>query len=111
MKQDNLAKLEERLGRVYTSQRLGIEKDHERRVFGGGINFFHIENWYSIHSVIRNSLKLAGLYQHGCNNAERIQVRHNRVQPTDLPTASAGFTIPHIDTFQPNLITAPILVL
>src|SRR5260221_258933 len=34
MKQDILAKLEQRLGRVYTSQRLGIEKDHERRVFG-----------------------------------------------------------------------------
>src|SRR6266446_854914 len=103
MKQDNLAKLEQRLGRVYTSQRLGIEKDHERRVFGGGINFFHFENWYSIHSVIRNSLKLVGLYQHGCDNAERIQVRHNHVQPTELPTAFDGFTILHISDMHADM--------
>jgi predicted MPP superfamily phosphohydrolase len=103
MKQDILAKLEQRLGRVYTSQRLGIEKDHERRVFGGGINFFHIENWYSIHSVIRNSLKLVGLYQYGCSNAERIQVRHNHVQRTDLPSAFDGFTILHISDMHADM--------
>jgi hypothetical protein len=34
------------LGRVHARQRLGIETDHEARVFGGGLNFFHIENWY-----------------------------------------------------------------
>jgi len=103
MKQDILAKLEQRLGRVYTSQRLGIEKDHERRVFGGGINFFHFENWYSIHSVIRNSLKLVGLYKYGCNNAERIQLRHNRVQRTDLPSAFDGFTILHISDMHADM--------
>src|SRR3979490_1144169 len=103
MKQDILARLEQRLGRVYTSQRLGIEKDHERRVFGGGINFFHIENWYSIHSVIRNSLKLVWLYQYGCSNAERIQVRHNHVQRTDLPSAFDGFTILHISDMHADM--------
>src|SRR5260221_996793 len=103
MKQDILAKLEQRLGRVYTSQRLGIEKDHERRVFGGGINFFHFENWYSIHSVIRNSLKLVGLYQHGCDNAERIQVRHNHVQLTELPIGFDGFTILHISDMHADM--------
>ena len=60
MQRDLSAKLEQRLGRVHARQRLGIEKDYEQRVFGHGINFFHIENWYSIHSVIRNSLKVAG---------------------------------------------------
>jgi hypothetical protein len=34
-------------------QRLGIEKDHEAQIFGQGINFFHIENWYSIYLLIR----------------------------------------------------------
>src|SRR5258705_11110262 len=87
MKQDILAKLQQRLGRVYTSQRLGIEKDHERRVFGGGINFFHFEKWYSIHSGIRNSLKLVGFYQHGGYNAERIEGRHNHVPLRELPLA------------------------
>ena len=56
MHEDILAKLEQRLGRVHAKQRLGIETAHEAQVFGQGINFFHIENWYSVHSVIRNTL-------------------------------------------------------
>ena len=49
-----LSKLEQRLGgRVYAKQRLGNETDHEAQIFGQGLNFFHIENWYSVHSVIR----------------------------------------------------------
>jgi predicted MPP superfamily phosphohydrolase len=96
MQQDTFAKLEQRLGRVHARQRLGIEKDYEQRVFGHGINFFHIENWYSIHSVIRNSLKLVGLYGRGCKNAERIQIRHNPIQQADLPLLFNGFTILHI---------------
>jgi uncharacterized protein len=96
MQQDIIAKLEQRLGRVHARQRLGIEKDYEQRVFGHGINFFHIENWYSIHSVIRNSLKLTGLYWRGCKNAERIEVRHNLVRRGDLPLLFNGFTVLHI---------------
>src|SRR5215469_11804810 len=52
-------KLEKRLGRLHARQRLGIETDHEAHIFGQGINFFHIENWYSIHSLIRTTLKLS----------------------------------------------------
>jgi hypothetical protein len=96
MQQDISAKLEQRLGRVHARQRLGIEKDYEQRVFGHGINFFHIENWYSIHSVIRNSLKVAGLYWRGCKNAERIRIRHNLIQRADIPILFDGFTILHI---------------
>ena len=65
-------KLERRLGRLHARQRLGIEKDHEAQIFGQGINFFHIENWYSIHSVIRNALKLSGVFWRGRRNAERV---------------------------------------
>src|ERR1700722_4081828 len=60
-------KLERRLGRVHARQRLGIERDHES-IFGHGINFFHIENWYSIHSLFRIALKLTGLYWRGHEN-------------------------------------------
>jgi hypothetical protein len=52
------SKLEQRLGRLHAKLRLGIETDHEAQIFGQGINFFHIENWYSVHSVIRTTLKL-----------------------------------------------------
>jgi uncharacterized protein len=91
-----LSKLERRLGRLHAKQRLGIETDHEVRIFGQGINFFHIENWYSIHSVIRTTLKLAGLYGRGRQNAESIQVRHNDVACKKLPNRFEGFTLLHI---------------
>jgi hypothetical protein len=58
MNETVLNKLEQRLGRLHARQRLGIETDQEAQIFGQGINFFHIENWYSIHSVIRTTLKL-----------------------------------------------------
>src|SRR5215813_9205353 len=103
MQQDLSAKLEERLGRVHARQRLGIEKDYEQTVFGHGINFFHIENWYSIHSVIRNSLKLAGLYWRGCKNAERVQIRHNLIQRADIPSPFDGFTILHISDMHADI--------
>jgi predicted MPP superfamily phosphohydrolase len=89
-------KLEQRLGRLHARQRLGIETDHEAHIFGHGINFFHIENWYSIHSLIRTALKLSGLYWRGQRNAERIQIRHNHIRSPRLPRAFNGFTLLHI---------------
>ncbi len=88
--------LEQRLGRLYARQRLGIETDHEAQIFGQGLNFFHIENWYSIHSVIRGILKLTGLYRRGQRNAERIVVKTNDIRSARLPRLFDGFTILHI---------------
>ena len=89
-------RLESRLGRMHAKQRLGIEDDHDRHVFGHGLNFFHIENWYSIHSVIRNALKLSGLYWRGRSNCKRIQVRQNHIYSSELPSEFEGYTILHI---------------
>jgi uncharacterized protein len=91
-----LNKLELRLGRLHARQRLGIETDHEAQIFGQGINYFHLENWYSIHSVIRTTLKLLGLYGRGRRNAEQIQIRHNHVGSKFLPKQFDGFTLLHI---------------
>jgi len=88
-----LNKLERRLGRLHAKLRLGIEMDHEAQIFGQGINFFHIENWYSVHSVIRTTLKLMGLYWRGRKNAEQIQVRHNHISMKTLPSRFDGFTL------------------
>ncbi len=96
MDKEILLKLEQRLGRLHARQRLGIETDHEAQVFGQGINFFHIENWYSVHSVIRNVLKLTGLYRRGRRNAESILVKHNDIGFKELPPSFDGFTILHI---------------
>jgi predicted MPP superfamily phosphohydrolase len=88
-----LDKLDKRLGRLHARQRLGIETDHEVRVFGGGLNFFHIENWYSAPWVIRLALQLTGLYGRARRNAERVEIRENPVRLRRLPKSFGGFTI------------------
>jgi predicted MPP superfamily phosphohydrolase len=96
MQQDIVELLEQRLGRQYARQRLGVERDFHAQVFGGGLNFFHIENWYSVHSLIRNTLKITGFYWRGVKNTARIQVRHNALTLAGLPPVFDGFTILHI---------------
>jgi predicted MPP superfamily phosphohydrolase len=96
MSKDIVQILEERLGRLYAKQRLGIEDEYEARIFGQGLNFFHIENWYSCHAFIRNTLKLTGLYWRGRNNTTRVQTRLNKFESENLPSAFDGFTILHI---------------
>jgi uncharacterized protein len=99
-----LTKLEQRLGgRLYAKQRLGIETDHEAQIFGQGLTFFHIENWYSIHSVIRTLFKLTGLYWRGQANAARVQVRHNNICFRKLPSAFDGFTLLHMSDFHADM--------
>jgi uncharacterized protein len=99
-----LSKLEQRLGgRLYAKQRLGIETDHEAQIFGQGLTFFHIENWYSIHSVIRTLFKLTGLYWRGLNNATRVQVRYNDLRLKKLPLAFNGLRLLHMSDFHADM--------
>lgn len=88
-----LAGLEPRLGRLHVRQRLGLENDYEARVFHKGTHFFHLENWYSVHSLIRNSLRMVGLHGRGRRNALAIQVRENEIVLPNLPRAFDGFTL------------------
>jgi len=90
------ARLHKRLGRVHAMQRLGIESDKERHVFGGGLNFFHPENWYSLTSILRYSLKLTGLYYIGRRNSRRLRVLENSLCLAGLPPAFEGYTILHL---------------
>jgi uncharacterized protein len=93
MNQDIIEKLEQRLGRLHAKLRLGIEDDHEGRVFGQGINFFHPENWYFSPTVIRGALKLSGLYGRARRNAEDVQIRRHDIIVPELPQGFNGFTI------------------
>jgi predicted MPP superfamily phosphohydrolase len=106
MDEEVLAKLEQRLGRVYARQRLGIEHDHEAQLFGQGLNFLHIENWYSVHAVIRNALRLTGLYGRGVRNAADVAVRHNSVRIKTLPARFDGYCILHISDLHAD-VSAP----
>ncbi len=88
-----IGRLEQRLGRLYARQRLGIEDDREGRVFGQGLNYFHPENWYFSPSVIRGALKLSGLYGRARRNAANVQVRRHDIAMPALPPAFDGLTI------------------
>jgi len=88
--------LEARLGRVHAQQRLGIEADHGHRVFGQGLNFFHPENWYSGHALIRLAIQLVGMYERGQSNARNLQVKKNPIHLTHLPQAFHDFKILHL---------------
>lgn len=96
MDEDILRKLKERLGPLHARQRLGIETDHEAQIFGQGLLSFHIGNWYPVHSVIRNALKLTGLYWRGRRNTGSILVKRNDVMFKALPPLFDGFTILHL---------------
>ena len=112
--QTALAALEPRIGRLHVHQRLGLENDYEAQVFRKGTHLFHLENWYSIHSLIRNSLRLVGLHGRGRRNALAIQVCENDIVLPNLPRAFDGFTLLqltdlHVDMnreFVPALIAA-----
>lgn len=88
--------LEKRLGSVHARQRLGIEEDLEPRVFGGGLNFFHPENWYSIHAMIRYTLKASGFYWRGKKNSLNHQLVKNEISVAKLPASFDGFTFLHL---------------
>jgi predicted MPP superfamily phosphohydrolase len=96
LESDELHRLEERLGRLHARQRLGVERDHEAQVFGQGLTFFHVENSKLSALAIELILKATGLFWRGRKNAERVEVRRNRVSARGLPRAFDGFAILHI---------------
>jgi predicted MPP superfamily phosphohydrolase len=103
--------LEKRLGAVHARQRLGIEQDSEPRVFGGGLNFFHPENWYSIHALIRYTLKISGFYWLGRSNSLKHQLVHNDIKIPYLPQSFDGFTLLHLSDLHVDMSTAATLAL
>jgi predicted MPP superfamily phosphohydrolase len=108
MDEDILARLEQRLGPLHARQRLGIETDHEAQIFGQGLTFFHLENWYSARSIIRTALKLSGLYWRARRNAGRVIVRRNDIAFADLPPRFDSFTILHISDLHVDLSEAAV---
>ncbi len=89
-------RLAARLGRVHARQRLGIEQAHEAQILGQGLNFFHLENWYSVHALIRNALRLTGFYSKGQRNAGDVLLRTNMIPSRNLPSIFEGFRILHL---------------
>jgi hypothetical protein len=94
--EDDYQNLARRVGRCHLELRLGIEHDRESWVFGQGLGFFHLENWYSVHGLIRQALKLCLLHGRGQRNARRIDIRRNTFAFAHLPPAFDGYTLLHL---------------
>lgn len=91
------ALLEARLGPVHARLRLGIEREYEQRVFTRGRrSFFHPENWYSAHGLIRAAFRLSGLYARARRNTADIRTVHHRAVLPGLAAAFDGFRILHL---------------
>ena len=84
------------MGAEHAKQRVAIEEVHIAQIFGQGRNFFHIENWYSVHAVIKNTLRLCFMHNKGQRNARNIQIRYNPIQLPHLHRDLDGFTILHL---------------
>jgi predicted MPP superfamily phosphohydrolase len=98
-----LEKLEQRLGRLHARQRLGIEDEHEGRVFGQGINFFHRENWFLSAGIIRTALIATGLYWRARKNAENVTIRRHDIRSAEVPDSFDGFTILHLSDLHADM--------
>lgn len=103
MQQEILRELEHRMGVIHARQRLGIEMEKDQRVFGGGLNYFHPENWYSAHSLIRYLLRFTGFYGRGWRNTLDIRVRHNDIFIENLPVGFDGYTILHMSDLHADM--------
>jgi uncharacterized protein len=88
-----LQSLMDRIGAEHVEQRLKVETEHEAQLFGQGLIFFNLENWYSAPWVIGSALKLMGLYSRARHNADQIAIRRNLLEFESLPPAFADFTI------------------
>jgi predicted MPP superfamily phosphohydrolase len=92
----SLRGLIERIGAEHVDQRLKIEVEREAQLFGQGLIFFNLENWYSAPWIVRTALKLTGLYHRARRNADHVVVRRNWLTFDNLPPAFDNFTILHL---------------
>ncbi len=100
------AALRGRVGPLHLRQRLGIQREHAVQIFGRGRNAFHIENWYSVHALMRLAMRSVGLYGRGRRNAAAIRVNRNRVVIPHLPAAFEGFVLLHLSDLHLDMSSA-----
>jgi predicted MPP superfamily phosphohydrolase len=98
-----LQDLIKRIGAEHVERRLKVEADHEAQLFGQGLIFFNLENWYSAPWIIGTALKLTGLYGRARRNADQIVVRKNILEFAKLPPAFASFTILHLSDLHADI--------
>ncbi|MCU7814067.1 MAG: metallophosphoesterase family protein [Candidatus Thiodiazotropha sp. (ex Lucinoma kastoroae)] len=103
MDSDLRTRLERRLGSVHARLRIGIEEESLPSVFGKGLNFFHPENWYSSHGLLRSLLKITGFYWRGRSNTQNFRVTRNLFEIPRLPPDFDGFILLHLSDLHTDM--------
>jgi predicted MPP superfamily phosphohydrolase len=88
--------LAKRIGAEHVERRLKVETEHEAQLFGQGLIFFNLENWYSAPWIVRTVLRMTGLYGRARRNADHVVIRRNHFALPRLPPAFDNFTILHL---------------
>jgi uncharacterized protein len=91
-----LEDLIKRIGAKHVDRRLKIEAEHEAQLFGQGLIFFNLENWYAAPWIVRGALKLTGLYSRARRGADQVVVKRTTLEFAKLPVAFDNFTILHV---------------
>ncbi len=99
----SLQSLIERIGSEHVERRLKIEVEREAQLFGQGLIFFNLENWYSAPWIVRTALKLTGLYGRARRNADHVVVKKHSVAFANLRPAFDNFTILHISDLHADI--------
>src|SRR5258707_9450314 len=99
----DLQNLIARIGAEHVERRLKVETEHEAQLFGQGLIFFNLENWYSAPWIIRSALKLTGLYGRARRNADQVVVKRNTIAFAKLPPAFHNFTILHLSDLHADI--------
>jgi hypothetical protein len=99
----SLQDLIERIGSEHVERRLKIEVEHEAQLFGQGLIFFNLENWYAAPWIVRTALKLTGFYGRARRNADHVVVKKHSVAFANLPPAFHNFTILHISDLHADI--------
>lgn len=105
---ERLYQLELRLGADHARRRLAVEKDKEARVLSREGKHLHMENAYTLPSMIRLCLQMSGLYRRAVANSRQLRVTRNRFILPQLPKGLEGLTLLqisdlHVDMDEANL--------
>jgi predicted MPP superfamily phosphohydrolase len=85
--------LQQRVGRLYARQRLGMERDQEADVAAQEVKLLRMESAPSAHLAIRAAVVMSGLYRRGLRNSARVELSHNHIDSPRLPPSFDGVTI------------------
>lgn len=101
-----IRQLEQRLGAAHARQRMAAELSHHHEAFSLKGKFFHLENWYSIHYLIRSVFKLCGLHERAERNTTRLVIREQTWKLPTLPAAFSGLRLLHLSDLHVDMLPA-----